>query len=184
MNRSPSHCTLFLALLCFAAGGCGEERPPGASPSLEPPTSCTTLTERLDRPPLTGGTFHCLGCSRQWSWRTDGTLETLWFVVGLRCERLGSDAKLRIVDPPGRTIWQHAVEEGDSEAYCIREDRPPEGAYTIVLHGQGALPSGNDLIREFQGQVLLKAFDDGGRVVMPLLPSHRVLHHVQGGGSR
>jgi hypothetical protein len=161
---------VLLLFLLLVPSGCGSgENAPAPRPTGDPgqAPSCETLQPQLLEDPSTGGAFHCLWCNRQWKWTVARGQASLFVVIAVVCEALGSEASLEIRDAQGLIAWQQPIEQGLSETYCIRQDKPLGGTYSVGLYGQRDFLSFRDLIEEFRGSIYLKIFDERGNLLLP-----------------
>ena len=161
---------VLLLFLLLVPSGCGSgENVPAPHPAEDPgqAPSCETLRPQLLQDPLTGGAFHCLWCNRQWKWTVAQGQAGLFVVIAVVCEALGSEAFLQIRDAQGSIAWQQAIRQGGSETYCIRQENPLGGAYSVGLYGQRDFLLFRDLIEEFRGSIYLKIFDERGDLLLP-----------------
>jgi len=169
-KRNHPHPYLLVLCILLSFPGCGTEEDASETNPLWNPEkipSCETLAPQVLQDPLTGGEFHCLWCNRQWEWEITTSSPSLFILVAITCEALGSDAYLEIRDAKGAVVWHQQVEQGPGETYCIRHDSPATGTYSVSLYGHRNLLLIRDLTEEFRGSVYLKVFDERGGYVRP-----------------
>jgi len=169
-NRNHPHSYLLVLCALLGLAGCGtEEAASDTNPPWNPEKvpSCETLAPEVLQDPLTGGEIHCLWCNRQWEWEVTTSIQSLYILVAITCEALGSDAYLEIREAKGAVVWHQQVEQGPGETYCIRYESPVKGTYSVGLYGHRNLLLIRDLIEEFRGGVYLKVFNERGGYVRP-----------------
>jgi hypothetical protein len=169
-NRNHPHPYVLALFIVLSLPRCGTEEGafdtnPLWSPEKTP--ACETLVSQVLQDPLRGGEFHCLWCRRQWEWEITSSSPSLFILVAITCEALGSDAYLEIRDAKGTVVWHQQIEQGPRETYCIRHDSPATGTYSVGLYGHRNLLLKGNLIEEFRGSVYLKIFDEQGEYVRP-----------------
>jgi len=167
-NRNQAFGILFSLCCLLSFYGCGgEEDSPEADPIINPDSipSCGTLEPRVMQDPLTGGSFHCLWCSREWKWTIAAAYPRLFVLIAINCDRLASEAYLEIRDPQRAIVWQQPVKQGDAESHCLRYENPPTGSLTVGLYGHREFLFTTNLVEEFRGSIYLKVFDDRGDLV-------------------
>lgn len=164
-NRNQPVRLLFPLFFWLAISGCGgEDVSTAPDPALNPEEtpSCETLAPLVLQDPLTGGTFHCLWCNREWTWRVPADSRRLFLLIALSCERLRAEAYLELRDSEQSIVWQTTIKQGDRETYCVRHEGMSGGLLSLRLSGTTGLPLIGDLIEEFQGSVYLKVFNERG----------------------
>ena len=110
-REHPRPCLLLLCVL-LSLPGCGTDE--GATHmiplrDLEKMPTCESLAPQVLQDPLRGGEFHCLWCNRQWDWEVTTSIASLFMLVTIMCEDLGSDAYLEIRDAKRAVVWLHQV---------------------------------------------------------------------------
>lgn len=167
-NRALHPLLPLFALLVH--GGCGSEGPWSETTAVQHPegiASCETLAPLVLQDPRTGGAFHCFWCNREWKWTVPESHPSLFILVDVICECLGSEAHVEIRDPEGSVVWRREIRPGSGETHCIRYADPPSGTYSLRLYGRQAFLLMEELIEEFDGSLYLKLFNERGECIPP-----------------
>ena len=162
-NHAGRHLLFLFAFLMSA--GCGSEGSLSDTIPLRHPegaASCETLEPLLFQDPRTGGAFHCLWCSREWKWTVPAGRSSLFILIEVTCERVGSEAYVEIRNPATSVVWRREIREGDGDTQCIHYADAPTGTYSVRLYGRRAFLGVRDLIEEFDGSLYLKLFNERG----------------------
>ncbi len=147
--------------LCPGLSGCGtdgEIEDSFTNPTHPPTLSCSDL-EIQD--PVTGGTFTCIACNREWQWDIQHPVERIFFLVDLTC-RDTTGGRLRIIHPKGSVLWQQEIEKGAQPRFCVPLEDPSRGLYKLSLCGPPPLN-----LTSFAGSISINLYDHRGGMIEP-----------------
>jgi len=111
---------------------------------------------------MTGGTFHCTACSRQWEWQLEEPARALYLLLDLECLAT-TGARLSLLDPHESPVWEMDVRGGERGRACVAHESAPPGRYRLRLDGS---PPGRG-IAFFAGSVWANVYNHRGERLSP-----------------
>jgi hypothetical protein len=157
--RASSFLLPWLVLvLSVPACGSPEDAPDRLFPTPQEERSCKDLSLG---DPRTGGTFHCVACSRHWRWEVRAPTTALFVVLELDCGS-ATDAHLSVLAPGGIPVWQKPMRAGERGSICVPHRPADEGTYVLQLSGEGP-----EALTCFSGSVWFSVYDQHGKQIEP-----------------
>lgn len=159
VHRLGIFTTTALGLCLAACGGEGVPHAPHVPPEPDPVLSCRDLHLTA---PMTGGTFHCAACSREWDWHLVEPVRALYLVLDLECLAT-TGARLSLLDPHETPVWEMEVRAGERGRACVAHESAPPGRYRLRLDGSPPGPG----IAFFAGSVWANVYTNRGERLSP-----------------